>query len=45
VVEGTAPPPPLETPTQIGGIPVAGLATHKRGEWSSWCEPCRMQMQ
>jgi hypothetical protein len=40
-VEGTAPPPPPKMPAQLRGIVAAGLATRKRGEQSSWCEPSR----
>jgi hypothetical protein len=40
-VEGAAPPPPQETSAQLGGVTAVGLATRKRGELSSWCEPSR----
>jgi hypothetical protein len=38
VVEGAAPPPP-EMLAQLDCVAAAGLATRKRGELSSWCEP------
>jgi hypothetical protein len=40
-VDGTAPHPPPETPAQLGGVAARGLATRKRDELSSWCEPSR----
>jgi hypothetical protein len=39
--EGATPPPSPKTLAQLGGVAATDLATHKRGERSSWCEPSR----